>query len=483
MNDMTPIATKCSLVEVRPTSGLPEFLPNEQIDFNFCTDVIRKHYELAGAVPLQTPAFERVEVLTAKEGGDSVDRQIYGVARLPTRRDAKAEGAEEPDEDDSSPETGFKHALRFDLTVPLARYTAQNAERLTFPFRRYQIQPVWRGERSQSGRYREFVQADIDVLGDGELDILTDAEMVAITSGIFREMKIGAFVIRLSNRKLLEGFLSSCGVPPGKTAEAMRIVDKLDKVGMAKVAAELATRLGLAASQTELVIRFVSLRGRSDDVVERLKAMAGPAAANEQFVRGLQELEAVAAGVKLLGVPEQDWGLDLSVARGLSYYTGTVYETTLVDHPGIGSICSGGRYDNLASLFTARKLPGVGISIGVTRLISRLIEAGILKGAAATLAPVLVTSLDRRAMDRYLAMTGRLRNAGIGAEPFLENQRLGQQLRYASRKGFRFALIAGETEFAQGRWMLKDLVTGEQSPVADADIEISIAASLKHPSD
>lgn len=483
MNDMSPLLNKRGLVTVRPTSGLPEFPPNEQIDANFCTDVIRRHYELAGAVPLQTPAFERVEVLTAKEGGDSVDRQIYAVTRLPTRKDIDNEPGEESDQDDGNAETGFKHALRFDLTVPFARYTAQNADRLTFPFRRYQIQPVWRGERSQSGRYREFVQADIDVIGDGALDLLTDAEIVAIISGIFREMRIGSFLIRMSNRKLLEGFLTGVGVRAADIAVAMRIVDKLDKAGLDQVETELRKRLDLVSRQTDLVIRFVSLRGPAGDVFDRLAAMAEAVGPNELFVKGLEELQGVAEGVAMLGVPEEDWGIDLSVARGLSYYTGTVYETTLVDHPGIGSICSGGRYDNLASLFTDRKLPGVGISIGVTRLIARLLEAGILKGATSTLAPVLVTSLDRNAMGRYLAMTGRLRRRGIGTELFLENQRLGHQLRYASRKGFRIALIAGETEFAEGRWMLKNLLTGEQTGVADDAVEATIAATLARPSD
>jgi len=448
------------MIRPRSISGLREFLPAEQITFNRCVEIVRKHFELAGAVPLSTPAFELREVLLAKEGGDSVDRQVYGVHRL-------ADGGEDTD-----------FALRFDLTVPMARFVAQHAGELVFPFRRYQIQPVWRGERAQAGRYREFIQCDIDVVGDQTLSLTTDAEIPAVIDGIFKEMNIGPFQIRMSNRKLLEGFLSGSGIATEAIADAMRVIDKIDKVGADAIRDELAETYRLAAADLDRIMAYVSLRGPADEVIGELLTLAPADSLNETYAAGVEELTTVARAAASLGLTPETFILDLSVARGLSYYTGTVYETTLVDHPSIGSICSGGRYENLAGLYTTRKLPGVGISIGLTRLVTRLMEAGLLPVEQATTAPVLVTVLDPAQLDRYLAVAGRLRQAGIGAEVATEQRKVGQQFKYADRKGFTLALVAGEDEFAAGTWQVKTLASGEQVVVADSDLVETVRGML-----
>lgn len=448
------------MIRPRSISGLREFLPAEQITFNRCVEIVRKHFELAGAVPLSTPAFELREVLLAKEGGDSVDRQVYGVHRI-------ADGGEDTD-----------FALRFDLTVPMARFVAQHAGELVFPFRRYQIQPVWRGERAQAGRYREFIQCDIDVVGDQTLSLVTDAEIPAIIDGIFREMNIGPFQIRMSNRKLLEGFLSGTGIPSGSIADAMRVIDKIDKVGPDEIRKELAETYTLDDKPLDLIMAYVSLRGPAEEVIEKLLALVPADSLNETYTAGVEELTTVARAAASLGLTSETFILDLSVARGLSYYTGTVYETTLVDHPSIGSICSGGRYENLAGLYTSRKLPGVGISIGLTRLVTRLMEAGLLPVEQATTAPVLVTVLDQDKLDRYLAVAGILRKAGIGAEVATEQRKIGQQFKYADRKGFKLALVAGENEFSAGTWQVKTLATGDQVVVEEAKLVDTLKAML-----
>lgn len=440
------------MIRPRSISGLREFLPAEQITFNRCVAIVQKHFELAGAVPLSTPAFELRDVLLAKEGGDSVDRQVYGVHRI-------ADGGEDTD-----------FALRFDLTVPMARFVAQHAGELVFPFRRYQIQPVWRGERAQAGRYREFIQCDIDVVGDQTLSLVTDAEIPAIIDGIFKEMNIGPFQIRMSNRKLLEGFLSGTGIPSESISDAMRVIDKIDKVGPDEIRKELAETYTLNDKQLDLIMAYVSLRGPAEEVIEKLLALVPADSLNEIYKAGVEELTTVARAAASLGLTSETFILDLSVARGLSYYTGTVYETTLVDHPSIGSICSGGRYENLAGLYTNRKLPGVGISIGLTRLVSRLMEAGLLPVDQATTAPVLVTVLDPDKLDRYLTIAGTLRQAGIGAEVATEQRKVGQQFKYADRKGFKLALVAGEDEFAAGSWQVKTLATGDQVLVEETKL-------------
>lgn len=439
--------TEPAIITPRPISGFPEFLPQELVLFNRAADIARKHYELAGAVPLETPSVEREEVLTSKGGNE---KEIYAITRLAA---------------DEREEEGGRKALRFDLTVPLARYVAQHHHELTFPFRRYQMQSVWRGERAQAGRYKEFKQFDIDVIGDGVLDILHDAEMPAIIYGIFAEMGIGPFIIRLNNRKILGGYYAHLGLEGAEASAAMRIVDKLDKVGTAQVMKDL-TDYGLSEAAATGLIDLSRMAGDPATILPQLAGWS----VNEMFAQGVQELATVCNAVSDLGVPSSHFCVDLGIVRGLDYYTGTIYETRLTDHPGLGSICSGGRYDNLASHFTTRKLPGVGISIGITRLLPRLIEAGVMKLEGATVAPVLITSLDRSRMTHYLCLASALRRLGIGAEVYLEEKRLGEQLKFATRKGFRLALIAGESEFTEGSMLIKELNIGTQIKVASEDV-------------
>jgi histidyl-tRNA synthetase len=431
------------IVTPKPISGFPEWLPEEKILENWMLDIIRRHYESAGFSPIETSVVERVEVLTAKGGNE---KEIYALRRL----------LAEPGDD-----TGDL-ALHFDLTVPLARYVAQHYREVAFPFRRYQMQKVWRGERPQSGRFREFYQCDIDVIGDGQLSFMTDAEIPSIIYRIFREMNIGPFVIRINNRKVLQGYFAGIGVPQDMNTQVLRIVDKLEKIGIDQVIGELTAQCGLSEGQARQVVDFTGTTLTNDTAIGVLK---GVDVVNEIFSRGVDELEMVLNGIRAFGVPDEYFCIDLKIARGLDYYTGTVYETVLVDHPSVGSICSGGRYDDLAGYFIDRKLPGVGISIGATRLLSRLLKAGILKSGASTVAPVLVTSMDETRMLDYLQMASTLRAAGIGTEVYLEPKKLGVQLKYADKKGFRVVVIAGETEFSKGTVIVKDLVSGKQEGV------------------
>jgi histidyl-tRNA synthetase len=439
-----------AIITPKPMSGFPELLPEQQRVFNRCIDIIRRNFELSGFTPIETPAVERKEVLTSK-GAD--EKEIYALARL-----FAGEG--------ESPDTEF--ALHFDLTVPLARYVALHKEKLVFPFRRYQIQKVWRGERPQKGRYRELYQCDIDAIGRGSLGLLNDAEMPAVIHRIFTEMGIGAFVIRINNRRLLQGFYRWLGVSADHIAETLRTVDKLEKIGREKVIAELVTKVQLAEAVAVQILDFVADDRPVDALLAHLAAQ--PAMSDELFAQGVSELRAVADGVRSLGVPESGFVIDLRIARGLGYYTGTVYETKLLAHPELGSICSGGRYDDLASYFTNEKLPGVGISIGLSRLAIALIEAGVLPTDAQTPSRVLVTVLDPARMSDYLRIAGELRAAGIACEVYLEKGRVGDQLKYADRKRIPFAVIAGETEFAAGRLKLKNMRTGEETAAALGEI-------------
>jgi histidyl-tRNA synthetase len=431
-----------SIITPKPMSGFPELLPEQQLVFNRCISIIRRNFELSGFAPIETPAVERKEVLTSK-GGD--EKEIYAITRLFT-----GEG--------ESSDTEF--ALHFDLTVPLARYVAQYKEKLVFPFRRYQIQKVWRGERPQKGRYRELYQCDIDVIGRGSLGLLNDAEIPSIIYHIFTEMGIGDFVVRINNRRLLQGFYQFLGVDSERTADTLRVVDKLEKVGREKVISELTAKTGLPDTVANAILDFVANDKPVDLLLADLAAL--PAMSNALFAQGVSELQAVTAGVRSLGVPDSAFTIDLRIARGLGYYTGTVYETKLLAHPELGSICSGGRYDDLASYFTNEKLPGVGISIGLSRLAIALIDAGVLKTGAQTPAPVLVTTMDAARMADYLRIAAELRAAGIATEVYLEKGRIGDQLKYANRKGFTYAVIAGESEFAAGQIKVKNMITGEE---------------------
>jgi len=441
-------------------SGFPELLPAEQIVFNRCIAIVRNTFERYGFAPIETPSVERKEVLISKGGNE---KEIYALSRL----------AAGPGE---SNDTEF--ALHFDLTVPLARYVAQHKDKLIFPFRRYQIQKVWRGERPQAGRYRELYQCDIDVIGRGSVSLLADAEIPSIIYSIFRDMRIGQFVIRINNRRLLQGFFESTGVPSDKNADVMRTVDALEKIGREKVIEGLVNKVGIGADATETILAFIGSSDASDTnaLLRKLNAMVEEMrGGNESFAQGVNELATVVEGMRSLGVPDDAFKVDLSIARGLDYYTGTVYETKLLAHPDLGSICSGGRYDDLASFFTNEKLPGVGISIGLSRLVMRLIEVGVLKADAATLAPVLVTTMDAARMQDYLKIAASLRERGIATEVYLEKRGLGDQLKYANRKGFQFVVIAGEDEFAANRVKLKNLVTGSEESVDRAELSSQLS--------
>ena len=447
-----------AVITPKPMSGFPELMPEEQIVFNRCFSIIRSNFERFGFAPIETPAVERKEVLTSK-GAD--DKEIYALARL----------AAGPDE---SADTEF--ALHFDLTVPLARYVAQHKDKLVFPFRRYQMQKVWRGERPAKGRYRELYQCDIDVIGRGSVAMLNDAEIPSIIYRIFTEMGIGKFVIRLNNRRVLQGFYTHLGVPAEQIPHALRAVDKLEKIGRDNVLRELSEKLGFAPEVAQAILDLASNPAPTDEIIGMLQDM--PMMDNPIFAQGVQELSAVVNGVRDLGVPDEAFHVDLSIARGLGYYTGTVYETRLIGHEDLGSICSGGRYDDLASYFTNEKLPGVGISIGLSRLIFALLECGVLKAGAPTTAQVLVTVMDAAQMPAYLKMAAELRDGGINTEMYFEKGRIGDQLKYANRKGHRVALIAGESEFAANQIKAKLLSTGEERVLDRANFVDELKAIL-----
>jgi histidyl-tRNA synthetase len=415
-----------------------EYLPQEQLQFNALIEIIRRNFELFGFLPIETPSAERKEVLTSKGG---VEKEIYALSRLAA--------------DTEGDEASTKGALRFDLTVPLARYVAMRERELAFPFRRYQIQRVWRGETPQArkGRFREFYQCDIDIINRDRLSYLAEAEIPSVIYSVFREMAIGEFRIRINNRKVLKGLLQDFEVADQDSAAVLRILDKVEKEDASRILDDL-VREGMSAHQARRLHEFVSLKRTTD---ETLEALAGLDVRNEMYERGVEELRKITGAIRQFGVPDAAFCVDLGVVRGLDYYTGTIYETTLVDHPGIGSICSGGRYDDLASHFTETKLPGVGISIGLTRLFSKLREAGLLKPAARTPSEVLVTTMDDRYLDQYLTIARRLRGAGINTEVYLETAKLKNQLAYADRKGFRVAVIAGEAEFGRNMVQVKNL--------------------------
>jgi histidyl-tRNA synthetase len=412
-----------------------EYLPQEQLQFNRLIEIIRRNFELYGFLPIETPSAERREVLTSKGG---VEKEIYALTRLA-----------EADDD----EAATKGALRFDLTVPLARYVAMRERELAFPFRRYQIQRVWRGETPQArkGRWREFYQCDIDIINRDKLSYLAEAEIPGVIYSVFRAMAIGEFRIRINNRKVLRGLLREFRVPEEKSAEVLRVLDKVEKEEAAKIQQEL-EQAGLANAPATRLVRLIAGKRDTRETLAELAEMK-----NELCVQGVEELRKVSEAIRQFGVPDSAFAVDLGVVRGLDYYTGTIYETSLVDHPDVGSICSGGRYDDLASYFTETRLPGVGISIGLTRLFSKLKEAGLLQPLPRSPAEVLVTTMDRQYFDRYLQIAALLRAAGINTEVYLEPAKLGSQLSYADRKGFRLAVIAGENEFAKNVVQLKDL--------------------------
>ncbi|MEZ5545133.1 MAG: histidine--tRNA ligase [Lysobacteraceae bacterium] len=455
------------MIKPRTPPGVLELLPRDQIAFQQMLDVIRRNFERFGFLPVETPVFELSEVLLTKSGGET-ERQVYFAQSTGALQNAAAEG------DDGLPEL----ALRFDLTVPLARYVAEHEHELSFPFRRYQMQRVYRGERAQRGRFREFYQCDIDVIGKDALSVRFDAELLAVIHAVFSELAIGDFTIQLNNRKLMRGFFESLGVADAERQTlVLREVDKLDKRGADYVRETLVSEaFGLSPEAAGKVLDFVQVRSESHtDAIAKLQALGGGNAALEQ---GVAELIQVLELVRALGVPEKNYAINLSIARGLDYYTGTVYETRLDATPQIGSICSGGRYENLASHYTKSTLPGVGISIGLTRLFWQLREAGLIDTAESTV-QVLVSQMDESRLPLYLAIANELRLAGINTEVQLEPKKLGKQFQYASRAGIRFVVVVGEDEEARGVVSVKDLRREEQFETPRAELAKALRVELE----
>lgn len=445
------------MIKPRTAAGVMELLPREQIAFQHMLDMIRSNYERFGFLPVETPAFELTEVLLTKSGGET-ERQVYFVQST----GALANAADS--NNDKLPEL----ALKFDLTVPLARYVAEHEHALSFPFRRYQMQRVYRGERAQRGRFREFYQCDVDVIGKDTLSIRYDAEVLAVINAVFTELAIGAFTIHLNNRKLLRGFFESLGIADGEQQMAiLREVDKIDKRGADYVRDTLTGEgFNVAPEQVQKILEFVQIRsGGHDGALAILASFEQSEHANDTLKQGVSELRDVFELVKALGVPDAAYCLNCSIARGLDYYTGTVYETILNDHPGIGSICSGGRYDNLASHYTKSKLPGVGISIGLTRLFWQLREAGLIPNINTSSIDVFVALMDDAQLGHSFRIAKQLRTQGINTEVQMEPKKIAKQFQYAAKAGIRFVVLAGDDEIKRGVLAVKDLLEEEQFEV------------------
>ena len=435
----------------RTLSGFMELLPGQQRQFERILKTLRETYSLYGFTPLDTPVIESSEVLLAKAGGET-EKQIYRF----TKGDSDL-------------------SLRFDLTVPLAKYVALHYNDLSFPFRRYQIGKVYRGERAQRGRFREFYQADIDIIGDGKLSILNEAEIPSIIYRTFSALGLKRFQIRVNNRKILNGFYAMLGLTE-KSGDIMRTVDKLDKIGPEKVRALLvAEDIGISEESADEILKFIAIRGTNAEV---LAALDGYQGRNEVFDQGLSELKTVTGSLAAFGVPEENFAVDLTIARGLDYYTGTVYETALLDHPEIGSVCSGGRYDNLAGYYIDKPLPGVGISIGLTRLFYVLDEQGLLNPqlpSAPADALVLPMTAD---MAPAIALAETLRSAGLRVQLYGEQKKFKQKMAYANKLAVPFAVLLGEDEIAQGLCSVKNMSTGEQELLSPAEAASRIKESV-----
>ena len=426
----------------RTLSGFMELLPDKQVQFDRIVELLRRSYSLYGFTPLDTPVIEASEVLLAKGGGET-EKQMYRFTKGDTDL-----------------------SLRFDLTVPLAKYVALHYADLTFPFRRFQIGKVYRGERAQRGRFREFYQADIDVIGDGKLDIVNEAEIPAIIYNTFTALGLRRFQIRVNNRKILNGFYAMLGLTE-QAADIMRTVDKLDKIGGDKVRNLLVGEdIGLSGESADEILKFIAIRGNNAQVLSALEGYRGR---NELFDQGLDELTTVVKYLAAFGVPEDHFAVDLTIARGLDYYTGTVYETTMLDHPEIGSICSGGRYDNLAEYYTDKQLPGVGISIGLTRLFFVLEDQGYLNGEMNTApADALILPMTDD-LSPAIAFAARLRQAGVRAQLYTEQRKFKQKMSYADKLAIPYVVFLGEDEIAKGAVSVKDMATGEQQTLSQEE--------------
>lgn len=420
-------------VEPRTLSGFMELLPQDQIKFNEIMNVIKETYELYGFLPQETPIIESSEVLLAKAGGET-EKQIYSFTKGDTDL-----------------------SLRFDLTVPLAKYVAKNYNELTFPYRRYQIGKVFRGERAQKGRYREFYQCDIDIIGDGKLSIINDAEIPSIIYTIFKKLNFGKFVIKINNRKILNGLFDELEIAD-KMKDILIVIDKLEKIGMDSVKAEL-KELGLTAGKIEKIEGFLNISGNNDEKLQKLKDLNFE---SEIFKSGLEELEEVVKYVRLFNIEEEYFKIDLTIARGLDYYTGTVYETNLVGYESIGSVCSGGRYENLAGYYTKKDLPGVGISIGLTRLFYNLKELGLLgENSQKSISKVDIVTMGV-GLEKAIDIANALRDNGINTEIYKEDAKTKNKFSYANGLEIPYMIIIGEDEVTQGKYTLKNMTTGEQ---------------------
>ena len=438
------------IIKPRTLSGFMELLPAKQIRFEKMVEILRTTYASYSFAPLDTPVIEDAQILLAKGGGET-EKQIYRF----TKGDSDL-------------------ALRFDLTVPLAKYVALHCNDLAFPFRRFQISKVYRGERAQRGRFREFYQTDIDIIGDGKLDIMNEAEIPAIIYKVFRGFGLSRFQIRVNNRKILNGFYALLGLSE-KSGDIMRTVDKLDKIGAEKVKGILLTECGLNEEQADEILKFIAIKGTNAEVLTALEGYQGR---NEIFDLGLSELKAVTVNLAAFGVPEENVAVDLTIARGLDYYTGTVYETTLLDHPEIGSVCSGGRYDNLAGYYIEKQLPGVGISIGLTRLFYVLDEQGLLNPelpSAPADALVLPMGGD---VAPAIAVAEAIRAEGLRVQLYCEQKKFKQKMAYANKLEVPFAILLGEDEIAEGMCSVKNMISGEQVKLTPAEAAAHIKAEL-----
>ncbi len=427
---------------VRPSilPGFMELLPNEQILFNRMMDTIRKNYEKFGFLPIDTPIIEKSEVLLAKGGGET-EKQIYKVVK-----------------------GSADMSLRFDLTVPLARYVAQHYSDINFPFKRYHISKVYRGERNQRGRFREFYQADVDIIGNGSLDVVNDAEIPAIIYSTFKDLGFDSFTIMINNRRLLTGFFQSLNIED--PTPVLRAIDKLEKIGLENVKTEL-EKAEIDEESIEKILEFIQIRGSNEEIIERLKELDID---NELFKEGLEELETVSNYIHSFGVSKENYQIDLTITRGLDYYTGTVYETFLDDHPEVGSVCSGGRYDDLANHYTKQKLPGVGISIGLTRLYYQLTEGKIIDVEESSLAKVLIIPMDSKLSERAVEIGNTLRTNDIYTQVYLESGKLGKKFNYADRMKVPYVIVVGEEEVKTGKYSLRNMKTGDQESLSIDEI-------------
>ena len=431
-----------SKTEPRTLAGFMELMPNEQILFEQIKQKIEKTYQKFGFLPLDTPILELSEVLLAKAGGET-EKQIYRF--------------EKGDTDIS---------MRFDLTVPLAKYVAKNYGNLSFPFRRYQIGKVYRGERTQKGRFREFYQCDIDIIGDGELSVINDAELPSVIYNIFKELGFDDFTIRINNRKILNGLFESLNQKENAT-EILRIIDKIEKIGKEAVIEEL-EKIEIPSDAINKIMDFIEIEGTTDEKLQKLNELN---IKNEEFETGLDELTQVVKYVRIFGIPEANFKVDLTIARGLDYYTGTVYETFLNEYRELGSVCSGGRYENLAEYYTDKQLPGVGISIGLTRLFYKLNELQLIKAEKKSIAEVLVVPMVQD-LTVPIQIATDLRKKGISTEVYLNDKKLKAKMKYADKLEIPYVIVVGEDEINSGIVKIKNMKTGEEKEASIPNIEL-----------